>query len=172
MTPPYRSAFPRRFLLWALLLGISGATAACQHAAIKASPTGGEGSDPCGSMEAVLRGAATSACTPAQRICLLVGDAPAAVAAPDFVPEAGYAARWQSHVQRWRTLLDELTKQPELESYVHAALRKIELLSGSERDRRLIVENGDLLHALQVLTEKAATLLPGPGLGCSPPANP
>ena len=162
MLTPHRLRAQRLAVLLALPLGLTAA--GCRHRVDRPTTSAAATSDPC-----VTTGAARSSCTLAQRICLVAGDLPSTVGQPDFIPTASYTARWQSHVSAWLFQLTEIAKEPTIESYAQAARRKLEQVNASEHDRRLIIENGDLLYALKVLGQKAKTAVPPVELSCPLP---
>lgn len=161
-----------RFRVWILFLymvtlAAGGLNWGCVHATAQKSVASIVTGDLCVGTPAEIRGAAEPPCTAAQRICFLVRELPAALGQPDFIPSASYAARWQPQVQQWRLQLTELTLVSSLAPYAHAAQRQLMWLDGSEHDRRLSIEHGDLLHALAVLVRNAKGTLPSPGVDCA-----
>ena len=98
-----------------------------------------------------LSDAAAPSCTAAQRVCFLVREIPAAFTQAEILPDASYGTRFRPQVEQWRLQLTALTKESALEPYAHAVHRKLMWLDSSEHDRRLSIENGDVLHVLHPL---------------------
>lgn len=164
MTVPNRSGF--RFQLLQRALAASALLSGC-HGQAKHDGTVAAGADPCQSIAAAMAGAATKSCTLAQHICLIVRDVPTVIKQADFVPEKSYALSGQPHVSAWRTELAGVAQEAALAPFVQATKQQLDWLDKSEKDRRLVVENGDLLHAVRNLMSAAKEVVPSPGLGCT-----
>lgn len=163
MTVPNRSGFRFQILQGALLT--SALLVGCHGQAAKPGDKLAAGANPCESV--AVAGAAPQSCTLAQYICLIVRDVPPVIQQADFVPEKSYAVRWQPHVSAWRTRLAGVAQETALAPFVQFTRQQLDWLDKSEKDRRLVVENGDLLHALRNLIGAAKEVVPSPGLGCS-----
>ena len=150
----------RAFLASAILVG-------CHGPAARPGGTVAAGADPCESIAAAMAGAKTSGCTLAQHLCLIVRDVPLVINQADFVPDKTYALSWQPHVSAWRTELAGVAQEAALAPYVQFTKQQLDWLDKSEKDRRLVVENGDLLHALRNLIGATKAIVPSPGLGCA-----
>ena len=166
MTPSeHRSPIFGRGLLAGAALFVCGLSSGCVHSA----PSGSAAPavrDLCVGVPAAS-GAAAPGCTAAQRVCFLVREIPAAFTQTDFLPDASYGTRFRPQVEQWRLQLTALTKESALETYAHAVHRKLMWLDSSEHDRRLSIENGDVLHVLSVLVRKAKDALPNSGIDCA-----
>ncbi len=147
-----------------------GASAGCPHPAKTTTQSPVQAaSDPCASTDAMVQGTTPGSCTLAQRICLIAGDLPQSINQPDFLPQQSYARTWQPHLKAWEAQLDQIATEPTLESYARIARKKLELADASEDSRRSEVSGGDLVHALKLVAEHAAPLIPKPGLPCTIP---
>jgi hypothetical protein len=165
MTVPNRSGFRFQLLQGALLT--SALLIGCHGPAARPGVNVAAGADPCESIAAAMAGAATTGCTLAQRICLIVRDVPGVIKQADFVPEKSYAVQGHPHVSAWRTQLAGVAQEAALAPFVQFTQQQLDWLEKSEKDRRLVVENGDLLHALRNLIGAAKEIVPSPGLGCT-----
>lgn len=167
MTVPHRSGLRFRLLQRALVASVL--LSGCHGQTTKRDVTATAGADPCEGIAAAMAGADTSSCTLAQHICLIVRDVPTVIKQADFVPEKSYALSGQPHVSAWRTQLAGVAQEAALAPFVQATKQQLDWLDKSEKDRRLVVENGDLLHALRNLMSAAKEVVPSPGLGCTLP---
>ncbi len=161
----HRSPSFRRGLLGAAALWACGLSSGCAHPGTSGSVAPAV-RDLCVGTPSSSDAAAPS-CTAAQRVCFLVREIPAAFTQAEILPDASYGTRFRPQVEQWRLQLTALTKESALEPYAHAVHRKLMWLDSSEHDRRLSIENGDVLHVLSVLVRKAKDALPNSGLDCA-----